>query len=203
MLNTAVYWPEVESWSFSVITFSQVYLVDHPWNPRPSLRHVPMVGWQIFLWLSVHLYLKKPPTSNFHRLHRPNQLLLNNYLYLGCRCRNSCNLVGHSVPLTGFQNSTRRASTHLSYLLGLLEVEQSLASLCFIFDSQNPHIILGNINNGTSFFQARLCFGSFYPAYLNDLWHCLRTRKRLGFLWVQNWVIYLPCLVTPQSVSRF
>lgn len=156
-----MYWPEVESWSFSVITFSQVYMVNHPWNPRPSPRHVPMVGWQIFLWLSGHLYLKKPPTSNFHRLHPPNQLLLNNYLNLGCRCRHSCNLVRHSVPLTGFQNHTRRVSTHLGYLLGFLEVEQSLASLCFVFDSQNLHIILGNINNGTFFSQARLCFGSF------------------------------------------
>ena len=50
--------------------------------------------------------------------------------------------MGHSVPLTGFQNGIRRTSTHLGYLLGLLEVEQSLASLCFVFDPQNPHIIL-------------------------------------------------------------
>lgn len=45
----------------------------------------------------------------------------------------------HSVPLTGFQNSIKRASNHLSYLLGLLEVRQSLANFCFIFDPQNPH----------------------------------------------------------------
>lgn len=45
----------------------------------------------------------------------------------------------HSVPLTGFQNSIRRTSNHLSYLLGLLEVKQSLANLCFIFDLQSPH----------------------------------------------------------------
>lgn len=64
--------------------------------------------------------------------------------------------MGHSVPRAGFQNSIRRASTHLGYSTGLLEVEQSLASLCFIFDSQNPHMILGNLENGTSFSQARL-----------------------------------------------
>ena len=77
--------------------------------------------------------------------------------------------MGHSVPLTEFQNSIRRTSTHLGYLPGLLEVKQSLASLCFIFDPQSPNIILGNIESGTSFSQARLRFVYFYPAYLNYL----------------------------------
>lgn len=45
----------------------------------------------------------------------------------------------HSVLLTGFQNSIRRTSNYLSYSLGLLEVKQSLANLCFIFDLQSPH----------------------------------------------------------------
>lgn len=69
--------------------------------------------------------------------------------------------MGHSVPLTGFQNSIRRTSAHLCYLLGLLEVEQSLASLCFIFAPQNPPLILGNIGSGISFSPARLDLDNF------------------------------------------
>jgi len=73
-------------------------------------------------------------------------------------------------------------------MLGLSEVKQSLASLCFIFDLQNPNIILGNIESGTSFSQARLRFAYFYPAYLNYFWYRLWTRRRFGFLWMENWV---------------
>lgn len=73
MLNTVVYWPAVVSWPFSVIRFSP----KGSRNLRPSLRHVSMVGWEIVLWFSFHLCLKKLPTNNFYRLHPQNQLLLN------------------------------------------------------------------------------------------------------------------------------
>lgn len=82
-------------------------------------------------WCALSIY-SNPPTEQKLRY-------MENYLYLCFRCRNSWNLMEHSVPLTGFQNGSRRTSNHLSYLLGLLEVKQSLANLCFIFDLQSPH----------------------------------------------------------------
>lgn len=138
-------WPKGKSWYFCVIWFSQKgYLVDHPRNLRLillTLKHVPTMDWEILLCLSVHIYLKKPVTISIDSSPPTEQSLkyVENYLCLCCRCRNSWNLMEHSVPLRGFQKSIRRTSNHLSYLLGLLKVRQSLANLCFIFNPQNPY----------------------------------------------------------------
>ena len=165
MLNTILYWPKVIFWSCSVIRFSKkCYSMYYSQNLTPSLRPVPMADWETLFSFQFIFILKShqqaisidstPKTNTYWtKTNTPRKL------YLGCRCRNSWNLAGHSVPLTRFQNSLRRASIHLRYLQRLLKVEPSLASLCFIFDSQNPHIILGSIENGTSFSQARSCFG--------------------------------------------
>lgn len=132
------HWPNVITWSFSVIWFPQKTwdLYCPHWDMFPWWTERFFFGFQSISilksqWQAVSIH-STPPTEQ--RLK-----YMENYLYLCCRCRNSWNLMEHSVPLTGFQNSIRRTSNHLSYSLGLLEVKQSLANLCFIFDLQSPH----------------------------------------------------------------
>lgn len=55
-------------------------LVGHPPDlrpPLPAMRHIPKAGWEALLWLSIHVYLKKPVTKNLHRVQSQNKLLLN------------------------------------------------------------------------------------------------------------------------------